>query len=34
MLMGIIMTDTGLVRETIIKFDEDVTEEQICLQNL
>ena len=29
MLMGIIMTDTGLVRETIIKFDEDVTEEQV-----
>lgn len=29
MLMGIIVTDTGLVRETIIKFDEDVTEEQV-----
>lgn len=29
MLMGIIMTDTGLVRETIIKFDEDVTDEQV-----
>lgn len=29
MLMGIIVTDTGLVRETIIKFDEDITEEQI-----
>lgn len=29
MLMGIIMTDTGLVRETIIKFDEDVIEEQV-----
>ena len=26
MLMGIIVTDTGLVRETIIKFDEDITE--------
>ena len=24
MLMGIIVTDTGLVRETIIKFDEDI----------
>ncbi len=29
MLMGIIVTDTGLVRETIIKFDEDITEEQV-----
>lgn len=29
MLMGIIVTDTGLVRETIIKFDEDVTSEQV-----
>ena len=29
MLMGIIVTDTGLDRETIIKFDEDVTEEQV-----
>jgi heat-inducible transcriptional repressor len=29
MLMGIIVTDTGLVKETIIKFDEDVTEEQV-----
>ncbi len=29
MLMGIIVTDTGLVRETIIKFDEDITEDQI-----
>ena len=29
MLMGIIVTDTGLVRETIIKFDEDVTNEQV-----
>ena len=29
MLMGIIVTDTGIVRETIIKFDEDVTEEQV-----
>lgn len=29
MLMGIIVTDTGLVRETIIKFDEDIFEEQV-----
>lgn len=29
MLMGIIVTDTGLVRETIIKFDEDITAEQV-----
>ena len=29
MLMGIIVTDTGLVRETIIKFDEDITPEQV-----
>ena len=29
MLMGIIMTDTGLVKETIIKFDEDITAEQV-----
>ena len=29
MLMGIIMTDTGLVRETIIKFEEDITQEQV-----
>ncbi len=29
MLMGIIVTDTGLVKETIIKFDEDITGEQV-----
>jgi len=29
MLMGIIVTDTGLVKETIIKFDEDITKEQV-----
>ncbi len=33
MLMGIIVTDTGLVRETIIKFDEDITEEQVDTLN-
>jgi len=29
MLMCIILTDTGLVKETIIKFDEDITEKQV-----
>ncbi len=29
MLLAIIMTDTGMVKETIIKFDEDITEKQI-----
>lgn len=29
MLMGIVVTDTGLVRETIIKFDEDVLDDQV-----
>ena len=29
MVLAIIMTDTGLVKETIIKFDEDVSEKQI-----
>lgn len=33
MLMGIIVTDTGLVRETIIKFDEDITAEQVDTLN-
>ena len=33
MLMGIIVTDTGLVRETIIKFDEDITSEQVDTLN-
>ena len=28
-MMAIILTDSGLIREAIIKFDEDVTEEQI-----
>lgn len=31
-MMAIILTDSGIIREAIIKFDEDVTEEQI--QNL
>ena len=29
MLLAIIMTDTGMVKETIIKFDEDIQEKQI-----
>ncbi len=33
MLMGIIVTDSGLVRETIIKFDEDITQEQVDTLN-
>ncbi len=35
MMMVVIVTDSGLVKETIIKFDEDVTENQIeTLNNL
>ena len=33
MLMGIIVTDTGFVKETIIKFDEDITAEQVDTLN-
>ena len=29
MLLAIIMTDTGMVKETIIKFDEDISEKQV-----
>ena len=29
MLMAVILTDSGLVKETIIKFDEDITSEQV-----
>lgn len=29
MLMAIIVTDAGLIKETIIKFDEDITNEQV-----
>ena len=28
-MMAIILTDSGIIKETIIKFDEDVTEEQV-----
>ena len=33
MMMAIILTDTGLVKETIIKFDEDVNQKQIETMN-
>ena len=29
MMMAVILTDNGLVKETIIKFDEDITEKQV-----
>ena len=29
MMMAVILTDTGLVKETIIKFDEDITDKQV-----
>ena len=29
MLMAIILTNTGMVKETIIKFDEDITDKQV-----
>ncbi len=29
MILAIIMTDTGMVKETIIKFDEDISEKQV-----
>lgn len=33
MLMAVILTDTGIVKETIIKFDEDITEDQVNTLN-
>lgn len=33
MLMAVILTDTGIIKETIIKFDEDITEEQVNTLN-
>lgn len=33
MLMAVILTDAGIVKETIIKFDEDLTEEQVNTLN-
>ena len=29
MMMAVILTDSGLVKETIIKFDEDITAKQV-----
>ena len=29
MIMAVILTDSGLVKETIIKFDEDITAKQV-----
>ena len=33
MMMAVILTDTGLVKETIIKFDEDITQKQVETMN-
>jgi heat-inducible transcriptional repressor len=33
MLMAVILTDTGIIKETIIKFDEDISEEQVSTLN-
>ncbi len=33
MLMAVILTDTGIIKETIIKFNEDITQEQINTLN-
>ena len=33
MMMAVILTDNGLVKETIIKFDEDVTQKQVETMN-
>ena len=33
MMMAVILTDNGLVKETIIKFDEDITESQVQTLN-
>ena len=32
-MMAIILTDSGIIKETIIKFDEDITEEQVNTLN-
>ena len=29
MMMAVILTDTGMIKETIIKFDEDITAKQV-----
>ena len=33
MLMAVILTDTGTIKETIIKFEEDITQEQVNTLN-
>ncbi len=33
MLMAVLLTDSGIIKETIIKFDEDITEEQVSTLN-
>lgn len=33
MMMAVILTDTGLIKETIIKFDEDINEKQVETMN-
>lgn len=33
MLMAVILTDSGIIKETIIKFDEDITNEQVDTLN-
>ena len=34
MLMAIVLTETGIIKETIIKFDEDIMESQVQTLNL
>ena len=34
MLMAVILTDTGMIKETIIKFNEDITEKQVETLNV
>ena len=34
MLMAVILTDTGTIKETIIKFEKDITEEQVNTLNI
>ncbi len=33
MMMAVILTDTGMIKETIIKFDEDITQKQVETMN-
>lgn len=34
MLMAVILTDTGIIKETMIKFDQDITEDQVDTLNI